>query len=246
MLLSSTLSILAVIIALLIQSLPPERNPKTACRTDKHLSTHTIVMVDRSEHWTAQQTQLLSNALRKVALDLPIDGRLSFGTFSGKVEPEQLFLFDRCNPGDHRSVSWLTARPDKQQETYEQAYLTPLSELIQSLSEPKETKHSYISHVLGSVAARFAYSQSTIRPKLLLFSDMREHTERFSFYRRQKPSRFAAYFAQALPTKHTSFSVEVYHVPTQVSSKATSDNVLQQAWQRALDAQGIPLTWRSL
>lgn len=101
------------------------------------------------------------------------------------IEGEPRQTFHGCNPGDGANADPWTSNPRKIQERWEEAFNKPLKQIEDGMGEGSSAKQSPImAGVQRIVVERLSDANLDGRLKrLIIASDMMEHTQAFSMYK---------------------------------------------------------------
>lgn len=94
-------------------------------------------------------------------------------------------MFSGCNPGDGESVDIWTNNPKLQQRRWEEAFGKPLDEVEGKIQQGKSGNQSPIMAAIQSIKLKVfdPYKGNDIPKKLIVMSDMIEHTDLYSQYK---------------------------------------------------------------
>ncbi|MDA9839520.1 hypothetical protein N9B97_01880 [Porticoccaceae bacterium] len=159
-----------------------ETDAVTNCRIDGFFPRDTVVLIDATEAVTDAQLEGLWNELALVIRDSAIHER--FTVYFLKDEPERFQpKLIVCNPGTGKNLSPATNNLRKLMATWEDSFQSPLKDTLNGLLQVKPSMSSPIMEMLKFVGLRtFSRSESPDR-RLILISDMVEHTDFYSQYR---------------------------------------------------------------
>jgi hypothetical protein len=126
-------------------------------------------------------------------------------------------LFDFCNPGDGSDLNEITGNPRLALQRWRDGFEKPLSRALADSIKGSEATSSPIMAALQAIAIErlTAESDRQIPTRIVVASDMMEHTEYFSIYR--SGADFDAYRNTKAATRFSSdlagASVEILYVP---------------------------------
>lgn len=145
--------------------------------------TVTVVLVDRTDPYTPVQQTAIQNALELIRTSVPKHGSLELYAV-GPTDQGVLELFARiCNPGRGDEINPLIGNPRRVEQRWREGFTGPLDALFARLLQPGEAATSPILESIQSVALT-SLAQAPDGPKrLVLISDMLQHTEDVSHYR---------------------------------------------------------------
>jgi hypothetical protein len=115
---------------------------------------------------------------------LPDFGRLELRTLSPTV-PGGRIVFDKCNPGDGSNLSQLVANPEMAKRKWADGFKKPLEAALVTEMAASAADMSPIMATIQQIAVdRFTGRAAASIPKrLIVVSDMIEHTPEYSQYR---------------------------------------------------------------
>ena len=162
-----------------------ETDPTTNCRVDKIIPRETVILLDATEAVSQSQLVGLSNQLEKIVQDSIIYER--FKVYFLKDDPQRFKpKFSICNPGNGIGLSPFTNNLRKLMNNWEESFRTPMISSIEGLATINSSASSPIMEMLKFVGLRTFSRSSSSEKRLVLVSDMVEHTESYSQYRDRK------------------------------------------------------------
>ena len=159
-----------------------ETDSANNCRSDGVFPRDTVVLIDATEAVSPTQLLSLSNQLDSVIRDSMIHERFTVYFLRDdpkKFQPKLLV----CNPGTGQDLSPATNNLPKLLRTWRDSFQSPLKNTLKGLDEVLPSTSSPIMEMLKYVGlTTFDRSESTYK-RLILISDMVEHTDSYSQYR---------------------------------------------------------------
>ena len=154
----------------------------TNCRSDGFLPRDTVILIDATEAVSEAQFEDLSGQLEVIIHDSTIYER--FTIYFLRDEPDRFQpKLTVCNPGTGENLSAATNNLRKLMKTWKESFEAPLKDSIDGLDEVTPSTSSPIMEMIKYVGLRtFARSKSPDK-RLILISDMVEHTDSYSQYR---------------------------------------------------------------
>lgn len=147
-----------------------------------------------------------------------------------------------CNPGDPDAADPLISSPGLIRRALEERFRAPLTRMFENLMDSDEAAASPIMETIQAISvtvfARGAYEGLPMR--LILISDLLQHSEHLSLYR--EPLDYDAFGsgigAEALRTNLRDVVVEILFVSRKAHSRFGSSIKLIRFWERWFDEQG--------
>lgn len=161
------------------------RDPVTLCPVSGARGV-TVVLVDRTDFLTLAQREDLRRRLRALAEEVPADTALALYAVGPPLEPGQLPapVFRRCNPGRGDDANPWLANPARMRRRWEEGFARPAQAAIDGLLEPHVAAHSPIMEAIQLVAiAALREARPGAPRRLVVVSDLLQHTPEFSHYR---------------------------------------------------------------
>jgi hypothetical protein len=157
---------------------------KTFCQKSI-LPESTVILVDHTDEINPMQRASLENRLWDVASDLKKNGSIklfSVAKIKSKVLSPEI---DLCNPGSDRDANELTENKLFAKKNFEEKFRKPLNGLLDEVFESEGAKQSPIMEALQSVVVtNFIGNRNSAKIKrVIIVSDLLEHTEDFSMYK---------------------------------------------------------------
>ncbi|MCM2254966.1 MAG: hypothetical protein NDJ94_04785, partial [Vicinamibacteria bacterium] len=150
------------------------------CPTPAGPSSNDVLLLDASDRLSDLQRDWVRGKLDRWAADVPRGGRARVFTL-GDVNVPLERDFDRCNPGDGRSESWLTSNPDRLRKRWDEAFARPLREAL-----PLEDSTQPASPLVEAIqrASVNAGLEPAFEPprRLTVVSDLMQHSPTYSMY----------------------------------------------------------------
>ena len=147
-----------------------------------------------------------------------------------------------CNPGDPDAADPLISSPGLIRRALEERFRTPLTRMFEDLVDSDEAAVSPVMETIQAISvtvyARGAYE--SIPKRLILISDLLQHSEHLSLYR--EPPDYDAFAsgtgAEALQTNLRDVVLEILFVPRRAHSRLGSSIKLIRFWERWISEQG--------
>lgn len=157
----------------------------TNCRVDKQFPRDTVILMDATEALSESQVEGVINYLEDLVTDSIKYER--FTLYFLNDDPEtfkpQLTV---CNPGDGQALDPNTNNLKKLLKTWERSFKYPIIKSAQGLATVAPSDYSPIMEMLKFVALRTTSKSSALDKRIIIVSDMVEHTTAYSQYRNPK------------------------------------------------------------
>lgn len=159
---------------------PSRERDQLDCPTPAGPSSNDVLLLDASDRLSDLQRDWVRGKLDRWAENTPRGGRARVFTLGSVSEPLKQ-EFDRCNPGDGRSESWLTANPARLRKRWNEAFDRPLRDALplQDSTQPASPLVEAIQR--ASVSAGLEPSFEPPR-RLTVVSDLMQHSPAYSMY----------------------------------------------------------------
>lgn len=160
----------------------PNRDPTTLCRKDEAPAERVVLLVDKTDPLSGEQVDKLRAAVLGLKNSgLRQDAMLSIyavGDFpNGWIEQ----VFCLCNPGFKANEIWQNRK--KIRAKYERRFGAPLDSAVRRLAVADSAGQSPLMEALQSLSGTAEFAGGVPR-RLILVSDLLQHTAAFSAYTR--------------------------------------------------------------
>lgn len=218
----------------------PDLDRATLCPAQGPASV-TVVLIDATDDLSAPQARDFQNQLERLRAEIPRHGLLEVflvrDTGDGLLQP----TLSLCNPGRGSDVNEFVGNPQRTEARWRSAFQTPLDEAFQLAVSPSAASRSPILESIQSVALTALQPAERIglARKLIVVSDLVQHTEAISFYRGlPEPGALEASpaFRQAR-TDLRGIDVELWMLQRPALSVRTQA-ALAQLWEGLIREQG--------
>jgi len=148
------------------------------------IKAQTIVLLDTTDALAEVTRSQVLNKLGDVVAELPRGGLLDIRVLNedpGKTER----LVHLCNPGDGADLNGLTANPDLARKRWHDRFEAPVAQKLDAAVAGGEQQASPIMAALQQIAAEqlARKDQQVIPTRIVVVSDMLEHTQFYSMFR---------------------------------------------------------------
>ena len=202
-----------------------DRDAVTQCPTNRPLSAYTAVLIDATDELNPVQSKFVMDAVTAVVDTLPENGRLDLFVLEGARGdhgPPFRRKVCRCNPGrsDSDADIGLTDNPALQRKRWQEDYLEPVRAALDSALTRAPSDRTPLLGAIQAVALASPIGAQNPEPvegrrRLLIVSDMLEHTDDYSHYRTARASLAALRALPAYPRLRTDLrgtEVEILYV----------------------------------
>ncbi|WEX74144.1 hypothetical protein PYH37_001529 [Sinorhizobium numidicum] len=144
----------------------------------------TAVLLDVTDPISEPTALDLRNQFQELVSSVSVGGLIQVYALT-EQEGELGRTFSGCNPGNGENVDEWTSNPRLAQDRWERGFQKPLNEISQRIAEGTEAKQSPIMAGIQKInlEAFGAPQYRQIPKRLIIASDMLEHTAAFSVYR---------------------------------------------------------------
>lgn len=220
---------------------PPERDADTGC-PETGPAALTAIMIDATDRIGAiSRADVLARLDEYVSNSRENEMVIGFEARPVGDEIDEPLL-TVCHPGDPDTANEWTQNPRLIRRRLEERFRRPLEALFRDLLDREEATTSPLMESVQSVAVSFLGREeyADIPKRLILVSDLMQHTENLSFFR-QTPNygEFAGTFgADVLSTDLRGTAVEILFVQRRAHRRLADTRGLVDSWQRWIEDQG--------
>lgn len=218
------------------ESKRPGINQITLCPDNGPIG-HLAILIDTTDPLSMTQLQAARQKVDKMIHDAPVGSRVSFSTVSPNNIVRQSSFFSICKPPTGDNASILTQNPKMIEEKYEEDFLSPISDTLNSLLTLESADSSPIMEDLQEFVTQIPDFITTINSKeIVIMSDLIQHSSDFSFYRNLSWESFnLSGSVNQLSRNLGGVKVTILRIPRDSVNK----NIVDDFWVRYLEAQGI-------
>lgn len=200
-----------------------------------------VLLVDVTDPMNLAQRQDFLNQLERLRNSIPRYGKLSIVKVDAASSRLLTPVIERCNPGTAADADEYTGNPKALQEKWEKGFRNPLDEAFSLLAAASGAERSPILESVQSVAlTEFQTAQAQDKPRrLILASDLLQHTDRLSFYGPLPPAEQVVNSDafRAARTDLKGISVELWMLQ-RLDGKQTQPRALPELWDILMREQG--------
>ena len=212
-------------------------NDATLCHFDGPVNV-TAILLDLTDPLNnTQQARLKTNIENEIASS-STDTMISLGVVS--EEPQRWgSLFAKCKPATGEQANALYENPSQIRDRYQREFLIPIRATIDATLVGKAENQSPIMEALQSlVASTPDFTRARGQRKLIIVSDMLQHSDTISFYRGQGWEYFSGRDGESrLATSLSNVSVEIMRIPRSGNNTPPRE-LVGNFWTRYFDRQG--------
>ena len=210
-----------------------ETDASTNCRSDGFFSRDTVVLLDATEGLSEAQLVGLTNQLEQVVRDSLIYERFTVYVLRDDPERFQSRLVV-CNPGDGQNLDPNTNNIKRLLKNWQTSFRGPVIRSLQELSEVAPANSSPIMEMLKFVSLRTFSRSAAADKRLILVSDMVEHTDSYSQYRNtnldfEKLSQ-TPYFREMRPAL-TGVMIDLLYIERPALAQLQGSDHITKFWQ---------------
>lgn len=201
----------------------------------------TVILFDVTDPLSAAQSNQLLQHLEREFAEAPVGTQFTMGVVS-EYQDDWGATKPLCKPRSEKDVNSLTQNVVMVKKRYEERFLGPLNESLNQMIAASGANSSPIMESLQALIAGTPGFMNFSGPrKLILVSDLLQHSEAMSFYRGNDWQSFAASPAfQRLSHSFDGAKVEIFGVP-RIVAKIRDPAAVEDFWLHYFDLQGADL-----
>ncbi len=177
------LALVLALFALVAFNRPPALDPLTACRADHRDPAHTILLIDQSDPFNTNDLGWVEEFMDAEARLLPKYGRLTVMTPNADSPYEPVEIYTYCSPGSVEDANPLTQNPRMIEDAWREDFYAPLKTRVEQVLTDKSQTASPLVEAIYTIADRPDFQKGGNNRRLLIVSDLMQHSQGFSFYR---------------------------------------------------------------
>jgi len=180
------LGVTAFVFAYKLQPKSYEVDKVTKCLKNEPIPLKKIVLIDKSDKWSAANVEKIDNWLSKIDENIPMNSRLNILSLSGSKDKDTELnkLFDQCSPGNEEDCNALYENCRDIRANFINAFQDPLFEITTMLSKAGTAQTSPLFETMTSVIDDIKSQRAEIH----IISDFMENGHKFNFYKSTLPS----------------------------------------------------------
>ncbi len=222
---------------------PANLDPTTLCPTTRPLAGHTVVIVDRTDRWTPAMNGALTDLIETAQRDTRRYQKFSIVSLDANqsVHP----VFSVCNPGAPSFWADLYRGHRYTQHDYEQRFVGAAEQVMEAVSQPSQASASPIVEYVHRWLGSDDFNASIADRRMVLVSDMRQHSPLYSIYRARSGDGLAPIVQRQFGPSAHGVAFDVYFVAHGRDHNVSEDEV-RTAWDGAFQAIDAEYTWRQI
>lgn len=164
-------------------NIEPATDIETACRVDREDPAHTILLIDQSDPFNANDFDWVNEFINTEARLLPRYGRLTVLTPNSDRPYQPNTIFIGCSPGSSEEANPILQNPQMIEATWRSEFFEPLKAKVEAALTEDEQASSPLSEAIYAVADRADFHPDVENRRFVIVSDLMQHSSGFSFYR---------------------------------------------------------------
>ncbi len=177
---------------------------ETGCRVDRKDPAHTIIVIDQSDPFNENDLGWVYEFVDMEARSLPRFGRLTVITPNSASPYDPKTIYVKCSPGSIDDANPILQNPRMIDDTWRDTFYKPLvAEIETALLETRQPS-SPLFEAMYSIADRADFQATRKNRRVILVSDLMQHSDALSFYR--TGTDMEAYRSSSIAQQQISFS----------------------------------------
>ncbi|MEM1106424.1 MAG: hypothetical protein AAGH87_08530 [Pseudomonadota bacterium] len=160
---------------------PPATMAETGCRLDRNDPAHTLILIDQSDPFLTNDMDWVSQLLDEEARALPKYGRLTVLTPNAARPHDPNRVFSACSSGSPERANPIISNPRMVRDAFQTGFRDPMLDAVQPVLTQTQQPASPLSEALYAAADRADFQAG--KRRLVIVSDLIQHSGDFSFYR---------------------------------------------------------------
>lgn len=216
-------------------------DPETLCPAETGPLAETVVLFDVTDPLSVVQSNQLMQFLESEFTDAPVGTQFTMGIVS-EDPSEWVATAPLCKPRSEKDVSSLTQNVTMVKARYQERFLAPLEQNVSRMISASGSNSSPIMESLQAVIASTPGFLTFEGPrKVILVSDLLQHSDAMSFYRGEDWQAFSASPAfQRLGRTLDGVQIKIVSVP-RVVAKIRDAGAIEDFWVNYFGQQGAQL-----
>ena len=161
----------------------PALDPETECRMDRRDPAHTILLIDQSDPFSENDLAWVGELIDAEARSLPRFGRLTVVLPNSETPFDPTTLYAHCSPGSVDDANPILQNPRMIDDTWREHFYLPLSGKVDETLKTTSQPSSPLFEALYSIGDRADFQDNRNNRRLVIVSDLMQHSDGFSFYR---------------------------------------------------------------
>ncbi|WP_458527255.1 hypothetical protein [Onishia taeanensis] len=218
------------------ESQRPEVDQATLCPVDGPAG-HLAILLDTTDPLSMTQLQAARQRIEESIYQAPIGTRVSFSTVSPENEVRGGAFFSVCKPPSGEDASIFNQNPRLIAEKYEEDFLSPVGEALDSLLTLKPADSSPIMEGLQEFITKIPGFITTDKTReIVVMSDLIQHNDSYSFYRNLSWDSFESSNGPSRLSRNLGGAkVTVLRIPRNIPQR----DIVDDFWVNYFETQGI-------
>ena len=161
----------------------PALDPENECRMDRNDPAHTILLIDQSDPFSENDLAWVDELIDAEARALPRFGRLTVILPNSAQPYDPKTLYAHCSPGSVEDANPILQNPRMIDDTWREHFYKPLSSTVGETLKTTSQPSSPLFEALYAVGDRADFQSNRSNRRLVIVSDLMQHSDGFSFYR---------------------------------------------------------------
>ena len=161
----------------------PALDAETECRADRKDPAHTILLIDQSDPFSANDLAWVDELIDAEARTLPRFGRLTVVLPNSEQPFDPKMLYTHCSPGSVDDANPILQNPRMIDDTWREHFYMPLATTVGETLKTTSQPSSPLFEALYAVGDRADFQDNRSNRRLVIVSDLMQHSDAFSFYR---------------------------------------------------------------
>lgn len=162
---------------------PPATEQETGCRLDRRDPSHTIILVDQSDPFNATDLAWVRALLEDEARALPKYGRLTLSVPNAASPYDPVTVWSGCSPGSAEGANPIFQNPRMIEQAWQRKFHDPLLAGAEGVLVDNVAPSSPLMEAMFTLGDRPDFQAQTPKRRLILVSDLMQHSKDFSMYR---------------------------------------------------------------
>ncbi len=162
---------------------PPALDATSGCRLDRKDPAHTVLLIDQSDPFGPNDIAWVEALVDEEARTLRRYGRLTVMVPNAAQPYAPTLVFSKCSPGSPDDANPLVSNPRMVEDTWRELFHAPLVAAVGPVLTDTRQPASPIMEALFTISDRPDFQAGQPSLRLVLVSDLFQHSEDFSFYR---------------------------------------------------------------
>jgi hypothetical protein len=177
------LGVVFALFAVVAFNQPPSLMADTSCRMDRKDPAHTIILIDQSDPFNPNDLDWVYEFVDAEARALPKYGRLTVMTPNAASPYDPKLVYYACSSGSAAEANPIFQNPKMIEQTWQTQFYAPLLENVEAALTDTRQPSSPLVEAVYSIADRADFQPGESNRRIVLVSDLMQHSEGFSFYR---------------------------------------------------------------